>query len=92
MPCLLVGAALFFAVNHTARAKAIAAAVGELPSIPGCPFHESCVKALQDEEAALVPRFPAPASGGLAGLGTAALAGAALLFAGKRRRFAVVSA
>jgi hypothetical protein len=92
IPCLLIGAGVFFAVNHTARARAIAAVAGELPNIPGCPFHESCVKALQDEQASILPRFPAGAPGGLAGLGSAALSGAALLLAGKRRRTALAPA
>ncbi|MDR3131104.1 MAG: hypothetical protein LBU18_06110 [Treponema sp.] len=88
IPCLLFGTAVFFLVNHTARARAIAAVAGELPNIPGCPLHESCVKALQDEQAAILPRFQAGAPGGLAGLGSAAIPGAALLFAAKRRRTA----
>jgi hypothetical protein len=87
-PCLLLGTAVFFAVNHTARARAIAAAVGELPNIPGCPFHASCVAALQNAEEAALPRFPAGLPGGLAGLGAAALAGAALFPARGGRRFA----
>lgn len=37
-----------FAVNDTLRATVIESVVGELPDIPGCPFHESCVKALRN--------------------------------------------
>jgi hypothetical protein len=86
IPCLLLGTAVFFAVNHRARAALIVAAAGELPNIPGCPLHESCVKALQEERTASPPLFPAGLSGGLAGAGTAALLGTALLFLGGRRR------
>jgi hypothetical protein len=86
IPCLLVGIAVFFTVNHGVRARAIVAAVGELPNIPGCPLHESCVKALQAERAASLSRFPAGVSGGLAGTGAAVLMAAALLLiSGKRR-------
>jgi hypothetical protein len=92
IPCLFMGTAVFFAVNHAARAQVIAAVAGDLPNIPGCPFHESCVQALRDETAALTPCFPATALGGAAGMGTAVLAGAALLLAGGRRRGAVAAA
>ena len=86
IPCLLLGTGVFFMVNHTARARLIVAAVGELPNIPGCPLHESCVKALQEEGAVFAPLFPAVKSGGIAGAGVAALMGAAfLLFVGKKR-------
>jgi len=86
IPCLLLGTGIFFVVNHTARAQLIVAAAGELPNIPGCPLHESCVKALHEDGAVMVPLFPAVKSGGIAGVGAAALMGAALLlFAGKRR-------
>ena len=86
IPCLLLGTGIFFVVNHAARARLIVAAVGELPYIPGCPLHESCVKALQAEGAIFAPRFPAAYSGGIAGAGAAVLMGAAfLLFCGKRR-------
>jgi hypothetical protein len=86
IPCLLVGTAVFFTVNHGVRARAIVAAAGELPNIPGCPLHESCVKALQEERVVLLPRFPAGVSGGLAGTGAAVLmAAACLLISGKRR-------
>jgi hypothetical protein len=86
IPCLLAGAVVFFAANHRARARLILAAAGELPVIPGCPLHESCVKALQEEGAAGAPRFPAGLSGGLAGAGAAAITGAAVLIIGRRRR------
>jgi len=86
IPCLLLGTGVFFVVNHAARARLIVAAVGELPNIPGCPLHESCVKALQEDAAIFTPRFPAVYSGGIAGAGAAALMGAAfLLFVGKKR-------
>jgi len=86
IPCLLLGTGVFFLVNHTARASLIVAAVGELPYIPGCPLHESCVRALQEEGAVLAPLFPAAKSGGIAGAGAAALMGAAFLFWGMKRR------
>lgn len=90
IPCLLAGTLVFFTVNHAARARTIAAVAGELPNIPGCPLHEACVKALQEEQAAMLPRFPAGISGGLAGAGMAVFMGAAvLLISGKRRRFAL---
>jgi hypothetical protein len=86
IPCLLLGTGIFFTVNHNARARLIMAAVGELPNIPGCPLHESCVKALQEEQTLLTPLFPAVYSGGIAGTGAAVLMSAAFLFiAGKRR-------
>ena len=90
VPCLLLGTGIFFMVNHAARAQLIVSAVGELPNIPGCPLHENCVIALQEEGAAALtvfaPRFPAVKSGGIAGAGAAALMGAAfLLFVGKRQ-------
>ena len=89
IPCLLLGTGVFLAVNHAARARLIVAAVGELPNIPGCPLHESCVKALQEEQTALAPLFPAVYSGGIAGAGAAVLMGAAFLFIdGRRRRYA----
>jgi hypothetical protein len=95
IPCLLMGTGVFFAVNHAARAQAIAAVAGELPNIPGCPFHESCVTALQQEQAALLPRFPAGTAGGFAGAGAALLCAAALMLAGSRlagrRRFATAA-
>jgi hypothetical protein len=86
MICLLAGTGVFFVVNHGARARAIVAVAGELPYIPGCPLHESCVKALQEERAAVLPRFPAGLSGGFAGLGAAALMGAASLLFYRRPR------
>ena len=86
IPCLLLGTGTFFIVNHAARAQLIMAAVGELPNIPGCPLHESCVKALQEEQAILTPRFPVVTFGGIVGAAAASLMGAAfLLFGGKRR-------
>jgi hypothetical protein len=86
IPCLLLGTGVFFVVNHAARARLIVAAVGELPNIPGCPLHESCVRALQEETAIFAPRFPAVYSGGIAGAGAAALMGAAFLLFGMKRR------
>jgi hypothetical protein len=83
---LLAGTAVFFTVNHNVRARLIVAAAGELPDIPGCPLHESCVKALQEEQAAALPRFPAGVSGGLAGAGTVMLMAAAFLLASGKRR------
>ena len=89
IPCLLLGTGVFFTVNHVARARLIVAAVGELPNIPGCPLHESCVKALQEERTVSTPFFPAVYSGGIAGTWAVVLMGAASLFiAGKRRRHA----
>jgi hypothetical protein len=86
IPCLLVGTAVFFTVNHAARARLIMAAAGELPNIPGCPLHESCARALQEERAVSLPRFPAVGSGDLTGAGTAVLMAAAfLLIHGKRQ-------
>jgi hypothetical protein len=85
LPCLLLGTGGFFAVNHRVRARLIVAAAGELPGIPGCPLHESCVTALQTERAAGLPRFPAGTAGSFAGAG-AALLGAAFLLAGGKRR------
>jgi hypothetical protein len=86
IPCLLLGTGIFFMVNHAARAQLIVAAAGELPNIPGCPLHESCVMALQEGQVVFAPRFPAVKSGGIAGAGAAALMGAAfLLFVGKRQ-------
>jgi hypothetical protein len=73
IPCLLAWTAVFFTVNHAAPA-------GELPDIPDCPLHEACVKALQEEQAVLLPRFPADIAGGFAGTGAAFL-----LFRGKHR-------
>ncbi|MDR2070589.1 MAG: hypothetical protein LBP81_04110 [Treponema sp.] len=84
IPCLLAGAAVFFTVNHSARAGFIVAAVGELPYIPGCPLHESCVKALREEQA--VPLLPAVNSGGLAGAGAAAVTGAVFLLIRRKRQ------
>jgi len=87
--CLLMGTGVFFTVNHAARARLIVAATGGLPNIPGCPLHESCVKALQEEQTALLPRFPVVFTGGILGMGTVVLMGAALfLIEGKRRRYA----
>ena len=86
IPCLLLGTAVFFVVNHAARARLIVAAVGELPNIPGCPLHESCVKALQEEWPIFAPRFPAVYTGGIAGAGAAALLGAAFLLFDRKRR------
>jgi hypothetical protein len=83
IPCLLLGAAVFFTVNHAARARIIVAAAGELPNIPGCPLHESCVRALREGQ----PVFPAAGSGGLAGAGAVVLAAAVLFRANKRRSF-----
>jgi len=86
IPCLLLGTGIFFVVNHAARARLIVAAVGELPNIPGCPLHESCVKALQEEWPLFAPRFPAATSGGIAGAGAAALMGAAFLLFSRKKR------
>ena len=86
IPCLLLGTGVFFVVNHAARARIIVAAAGELPYIPGCPLHESCVKALQAQGAAFTPLFPAPHSGGIAGVGAALLMGAAFLLFDRKRR------
>jgi len=87
--CLFMGIGVFFTVNHAARARLIVAAVGELPNIPGCPLHESCVKALQTEQMVSAPIFPAVYSGSAAGAGAVALMGAAFLFIdGRRRRYA----
>ncbi|MDR3131095.1 MAG: hypothetical protein LBU18_06065 [Treponema sp.] len=86
IPCLLLGTGVFFTVNHAARARLIVAAVGELPNIPGCPLHESCVKALREGQTAMLLRFPAIGSGGIAGAGAAALLGSALLFFGGKRQ------
>jgi hypothetical protein len=89
IPCLLVGTGIFFTVNHAARANLIVAAAGELPNIPGCPLHESCVKALQEGGTVLVPTFPAVYSGGIAGVGSAVLMGAAwFVIAGRKRKYA----
>jgi hypothetical protein len=89
IPCLLVGTGVFFTVNHAARANLIVATAGELPYIPGCPLHESCVKALQEEQTILAPLFPAVYSGGIAGAGAAVLMGAALLLiVGRKRNYA----
>jgi hypothetical protein len=48
------------------RARVIERVMGELPSIPGCPFHEACVKALVEERLSQLmealygdPRVPA---------------------------------
>jgi hypothetical protein len=87
--CLLAGTGVFFTVNHAARAQAIVAMAGELPNIPGCPLHESCVKALREERSKSLPRFPAAGFGGLAGMG--AMAGAAFLLA-KGKRWNVLAA
>jgi len=84
IPSLLLGAGVFFVVNHAARARLIAAAVGELPNIPGCPLHEYCVKALQENTAVFAPIFPAAGFGGIAGVGAALLMVAALLFVGSK--------
>jgi len=84
--CLLLGAGVFFTVNHAVRARLITAAVGELPNIPGCPLHESCVKALQGEQAALAPLFPAVYTGGIAGMGAAVFMGAAFLLIERKKR------
>jgi len=90
IPCLLLGTGVFLVVNHAARARIIVAAAGELPNIPGCPLHETCVKALQEEWAVLTPRFPAVSYGAIAGAGVVVLMGAAfLLFSGKRRSICV---
>jgi hypothetical protein len=87
--CMLLGTGIFFTVNNAARARVIYTAVGELPNIPGCPLHESCVKALYAEQTALTPRFPAVITGGIAGMGAAILMGAAfLIIERKRRRYA----
>ena len=86
IPCLLLGTGVFLVINHAARARLIVAAVGELPYIPGCPLHESCVKALQEEWPVFAPRFPAVYSGGIAGAGTAVLLGAALLLFTRKKQ------
>jgi hypothetical protein len=84
--CMLLGTGVFFTVNHAARARVIYTAVGELPNIPGCPLHESCVKALYAEQTALTPRLPAVFSGGIVGAGAAVLMGAAFMFIDRKRR------
>jgi 2-keto-3-deoxy-6-phosphogluconate aldolase len=86
--CVLLGTGIFFVVNHAARAQLIVAAVGELPYIPGCPLHESCVKALQEGHSVFAPpMFPATVSGSIAAVGAMLLLGAAfLLLSGKRKR------
>jgi len=90
--CMLLGTGVFFTVNHAARARVIYTAVGELPNIPGCPLHESCVKALYEEQALLTPRFPAVLTGGIAGMGAAVLLGAAFFYIDeKKRKFATVN-
>jgi len=87
IPCLFLGIGVFFMVNHAARARLIVAAAGELPNIPGCPLHESCVKALQENWAVFSPRFPVAGYGGIAGAGAALFMGAViLLFSGKMRQ------
>jgi len=86
IPCLLLGTGVFLIVNHAARAHLIMAVVGELPNIPGCPLHESCVKALQEETAIFAPRFPAVTVGGIAGIGAAALMGTAFMLFGRKMR------
>jgi len=89
--CMLLGTGVFFTVNHAARARVIYAAAGELPYIEGCPLHESCVKALYEEQALLTPRFPAMLSGGFVGMGAAVLLGAAFFYIdGKKRKVAAV--
>jgi len=86
VPCLFLGIGVFFVVNHAARARLIVAAAGELPNIPGCPLHESCVKALQENWAVFSPRFPVAGFGGIAGAGAAVFMGAVcLLFSWTRR-------
>jgi hypothetical protein len=86
IPCLLLGTGVFLIVNHAARAQLIVAVVGELPNIPGCPLHESCVRALQEEQAIFAPRFPAVTTGGIAGIAAAALMGAALMLFSRKTR------
>ena len=86
LPCLLLGTGVFFTVNHTVRARIILRTAGGLPAIPGCPLHESCVRALQTEQAAGTPLFPAGTAGSLAGTGAAALAGAVFLLADGKGR------
>jgi hypothetical protein len=89
IPCLLLGTGIFFMVNHAARAQLIVATAGELPNIPGCPLHESCVNALLEEQTVIAPLFPAVYSGGIAGTGAAILMGAAFLFiVGRKRKYA----
>jgi hypothetical protein len=89
IPCLLVGTGIFFMVNHAARAQLIVATAGELPYIPGCPLHESCVNALLEEQTLIAPLFPAVYSGGIAGMGAAVFMGVAfLLIAGRKRQYA----
>jgi hypothetical protein len=86
IPCLLLGTGVFFTVNHAARARLLVAAVGELPNIPGCPLHEACVRALEQDQSARLPLFPAGTAGGIAGAGVAVCMGAVLLlFSGKWR-------
>jgi hypothetical protein len=90
IPCILLGAGVFFTVNHVARANLIVATVGELPNIPGCPLHESCVNALIEEQTILAPRFPAVYSGGIAGMLAAVLVGGVFLFfIGRKRKYAI---
>jgi hypothetical protein len=89
--CMLLATGVFFTINHAARARVIYAAAGELPYIEGCPLHESCVKALYEEQALLTPRFPAVLTGGIAGIGAAVLMGAACLFIdSKKRKYAEI--
>jgi len=86
IPCLLLGTGIFLVVNHAARARLIVAATGELPNIPGCPLHETCVKALQEEWAVFAPRFPSVGYGAIAGAGAAVFMGAAFLMFDRKRR------
>jgi len=85
IPCLLLGTGIFLVVNHAARARLIVAATGELPNIPGCPLHETCVKALQEEWAVFAPRFPSVGYGAIAGAGAVLFLGAALVVFAKKR-------
>jgi hypothetical protein len=88
--CLLLGTGIFFVVNHAARAQLIVAMAGELPNIPGCPLHASCVKALQEGTSVFAPPvLPAAATGSIAGLGTAVLLAAAFLLFDRKRKMAI---
>jgi len=79
----VVGAAAVLAAVLLAfpviRARAIVAAVGELPEIPGCPLHALCAAAL--ESGTLNPFAGSPLEGAFAAV-SAALASAALTLAG----------
>jgi len=79
---LVVGVVAVLAVVFVAfpviRARAIVAAVGHLPNIPGCPFHASCVAAL--ESGTLNPFAGSPLEGAFAAVSDT-LAKVAIAFA-----------